>query len=177
MKHLKTFEKSVSEYKNPESIFMKAIEDNDIKKVVEFLKSNIIDINKDIIYNRGHNNPLWTAINLGRIEIVKELIKYGADVNFKPYSACPLILLAAYNIPLHRKVLKADEMPGSEAMLILKELIKAGADWCIENEHGDTFFDCLDNNSKKEIIKEFPEKYERYEKEMTFRRDIKKYNL
>jgi len=172
MKHLKTFEKSVSEYKNPEPIFIKAIEDNNIKKVVEFLKSNIIDINKDIRrYYGGHNNPLWTAVDLGRTEIVKELIKYGADVNLKSETACPIILLAAYNIPT------ADETPRADAMLILKELIKAGADWCIENEHGDTFFDCLDNNNKKEIIKEFPEKYERYEKEITFRRDIKKYNL
>jgi len=51
-------------YKNPEAIFMKAIDSNNINKIEEFLKNNIItNLNKEFLkFNMDEDPPLWYAI-------------------------------------------------------------------------------------------------------------------
>lgn len=151
-------------YKNPEAIFMKAIDSNNINKIEEFLKNNIItNLNKGFrTYNIVESPPLWQAIDKNNYEIVKILLKYGADVNFKYEYRIDMVLLASYRVG-----------QSSESMKILKELLKHGANWHVKNEYGQNFLDYLPDDKKLEIIKEFPEEYDKYLIEL----DTKNYNL
>jgi ankyrin repeat protein len=142
---------------------MKAIDSNNINKIEELLKNNIItNLNKNFRTYIVEDPPLWYAIEKNNYEIVKILLKYGADVNFKYEYRIDMVLLASYRVG-----------QSSESMKILKELLKHGANWHVKNEYGQNFLDYLPDDKKLEIIKEFPEEYDKYLIEL----DTKNYNL
>ena len=112
--------------------FIDIVRANDIYEVEKCLKSGDNNIDKTeycLFYKMSDGNyglftPLKAAVRRNNLEMVKLLIKYGADLDIKCDDETALMLAAYWN--------------NTE---IIKELIKSGADLMIENEFHEIFSD------------------------------------
>ena len=115
---------------------------DDLEGILKVLPLNVIKkcITKDNVnvYDfRSHNTSLLIASKAGNLELVKHVIKVGADVNYtNSYSNTALIFASKNNYTE-----------------IVKYLIQNGTDINHENFRGDTALMCAYNNENIEIIK------------------------
>ncbi|MDD5639354.1 MAG: ankyrin repeat domain-containing protein [Candidatus Pacebacteria bacterium] len=107
----------------PKNALIKASEQNDTNKVKELIKKGLKINEKD-----NQSSALMYAVDNSNIEIVKELINTGADVNIRGevnwncIGNCTSLMYASYNGKIQ----------------IVKELINAGADVNAKNESSET---------------------------------------
>ena len=90
--------------------FADAIHSNNLPKVREYIESGKVGANEDFSYGR---KPLHIAASSGKSEIIKYLVKNGADIN--------AIIPGNLSTPLHRAIKQGHE----DAALLLLDL---GAD-------------------------------------------------
>jgi len=103
------------------------------------------------------NSNLLIVTKLGFLSLVKELIEAGANIDFQDDDGETALMIASNFVHIE----------------IVRELIKAGADWNIKDNDNRDFLDHLLTVIKKQIIEEFPEKYQNY----LIKKDAEKYNL
>nr|WCB87142.1 CPPV331 ankyrin repeat protein [Cooks petrelpox virus] len=145
--------------------------------MIEFLLRNKVDPNKEMVlvdpmdYNR---TPLVVSASLGHTEIVKILLKYGADIDgrisvwftsalhaavqYNKYETARLLLENGANVniqdyelmtPMHTTLLYN---PFNEKMVRL--LLKYGADIRLKNNTGDSAMDIACKNYISDEIKD-----------------------
>jgi len=153
MKYLKNFEQNNQIDLNEELI--EACIDSDIENVVSAINKGA-DVN--YINDKGYTSLIYSINKDADINIVKILIEKGADVNFQDNTSqgwTPLLLAGFYS-----SIIELNEVVYYD---ILKLLIDSNANW---NDKGTTvnitFFDYLKPETKKKIIKDYPEKYKDY---------------
>ena len=129
-----------------------AINKNDVD-IVEYLLKKGANPNQPSIVNLY---PLFSAVDFENIKIVKLLIEYGANPNIRSFNLETPLLLSFKKSYIH----------------IIEYLLPI-TDWTIVNKKGYDIFDYMDDNYKKKIIKEYPEKYEKYLRE----KEMKKFNI
>lgn len=178
MKYLRKFETALLEIDDDSdvahlNIIKKSIDDGD-------------DVNMDVC---GSIAIIWAA-SRNYTEVVKMLIKAGADMNIKNKYNNSALIGSVFNDHFEStKVLinagadintqdGGDRTPLIYASLhnklnIVKLLIEAGSDWNIKDVSGENFLDCLNDWNRDDIIYFYPEKY----KEYLIKKDAKKYNL
>jgi ankyrin repeat protein len=162
MKYLKLFErkeKDALKDKLIDNIAFGNEEEFDILLYKRFFKNksfhNLQTIN---FVNDDNFTPLTYAVYHERIEILKKLIKFGANVNYPNSNGeTPLMVAATEN-----------------NLDMLRILTDNGADWNKRDISGNDFFDCLfDAEYEQILIEEYPKKYEDY----IIKKDARKYNL
>jgi hypothetical protein len=75
-----------------ENIFMKHVRANDIDSAKSMLEKGV---KPEFVV--GGMTPLWAATANGHVEMLKLLIKYGADVNAEKVKTWPPVAIAVYN--------------------------------------------------------------------------------
>ena len=90
--------------------FSSAIYDNNLQKVREYIESGKISVNENFPYGQ---KPLHKAAYSGKLEVIKYLVKNGADINAKT--------TGSLSTPLHRAIKRGHE----DAAILLLDL---GAD-------------------------------------------------
>lgn len=128
-------------------------------KMLQLLIEFGADVNLPITHD--HITPIYRAVMTDNIDIVKIIIKAGANVNIgcTDINHPPLILAFKRYINSVREEKNLD---------IVQELIKAGADWSLEdstnaNRNHNDFVYYIDYYKKSDyFIELYPEKYEEY---------------
>lgn len=164
MKYIKTFESGETRSRDN---LIDAIQFGNKKEFDKELKNFFIDDSTLTFYNINFKNddggwtPLTAAIYYNRKDMLKELLEFGADINYYDSAGQTPLMLAA-----------ARCSPGSLEMMSI--LIEYGADWNIVNKWSKTdFFDYTNEDVKKIIIEDYPEKYQEY----LMKKDSEKYNI
>jgi len=113
--------------------------------------------------------PIY-RVNLSQLIIY---IRLGVDVDTKSDVGDTPLLLASklYDEVLYDKNEFGVREPIS--FLIIKELIKSGANWHIKDTDGNNFLHYLNKNVVDKIKKELPDEYEKY----LLKSNTQKYNL
>lgn len=119
-------------------------------KIAFFLINNGADVN---LANYFGTTPLMNSTALGEINIVKKLIKCNATIDLQDKDGN-----TAFHVSL-------DSPRYGIHVDLINELIKAGADWFIENNKGETPYKLMKKNLsdyyiKNYIAKECPEQYD-----------------
>lgn len=130
-------------------------------------------------YKDELGEKLYSACFYGDWKQARELIKLGANPDCtSDFGISPLMQVSScpneQSIGVNPNTIKA--WKDRYSLDIIRKLIDAGADWCIESESGDTFMSMLEwrHREDAEIIKkEYPIKYDEYLMKM----QAKKYNL
>ena len=129
-----------------ENELLKVIRRGNNQKAIELL-TNSIDINAKLSSTK---TLLHIAVQENNIEIVKFLLKHGANPNAKDANG---------NTPLH-EVMSEFFLYEQSSKIIVKLLLEYGADINIKNKYGETLLDVVLIKSKKYyrlIIREFIE--------------------
>ena len=138
---------------SPLTLAIRLMDDSHIylwsSKIAIFLIDNGADVNLTV--NNGRS-PLMTATTFNETNIVKKLINKGAIIDAQDNEGNTALIIGL-NSPRY----------GIDANLII-ELIKAGADWFIQNKNGDYPYKLMKKNLgdyyiKNVIVKECPEEY------------------
>lgn len=108
--------------------FRESIYDLDMDIINYYIENTNINLN---IQNKYDYTVLMRASALGNIEIIKFLIRSGADVNFRNKNGFTALMTATE----HGKI------------DVVKLLIEAGADLNIKNNYGKTAFDIAKGNN------------------------------
>ena len=132
MKYLKTYEKTI-------------LSNSTMREY-----SNNIKLIKNIDINSTTYQGRTLLMNTYSLEITKYLINNGVDLDKKDDNGSTALIYHAY------QALNYDNLG------IVKELIKAGANWCVIDNDGDNFFDLLSRKMKMKIKKKFPKQYQKY---------------
>lgn len=161
MKHLKIFENLDKEIIQNKLIDIVTFEERSFHDYLykHFYKDDSFDNLYNINFiNDNSFTPLTCAIYYNREDMVKKLIKFGADVNYQnDQGETPLMVAAIEN-----------------NLDILKILTDSGADWNKKDSIGDDFFDYLyDQEFIDTLIEDYPEIYKDY----TIKKEAEKYNL
>jgi ankyrin repeat protein len=152
MKYIRTYEYSNEEDYNDK--FIEYIRFGNFYKAYDLLEKYPVDIEYE---SEDAWTPLRMAISKDRAEIVEKLIELGVDIERVDDEGCtPLMTAGAYN---HRDI------------IIL--LIEAGADWNAIDNRGYDSLDHMYDELKKEIIEDYPERYEEY----LFKKEAERFNL
>lgn len=149
--------KYIKQYEKLDNDFMQAAADGKTQKL-KYLIRNGEDINQK-------DGADWTALmyaaNNGYQHTLNILIKAGADLDYaEKGNNCTALIFASFNQNMYK-------------MNCVKLLIKAGANMNILNSANKDIFTYLTKVQRKEIIKEFPNEYEKY----LMTKDTEKYNL
>jgi ankyrin repeat protein len=111
------------------------------------------------LMSSGKIDAVLVAAMKERIQIVKLLIRKGANVNDQEYRGqTPLMGVANYAF---------------ENLKLLELLIDAGADWNIVDNDGYDFMYRLSTENYNNIVEKYPEKYKQY----LIKKEANKYNL
>jgi ankyrin repeat protein len=151
MKYIKTYE-------NVNDRFVDLIRMGSYYRVLDMIQNHDIDFN---YVEQGDGwTPLTAAIFHENENIVKLLIKNGADVNL-PYQntdekTTPLMLAGDINV-----------------YNIIAMLIEADADWNLKDIYGEDFLDHTYEDWVEIIKEDYPEKYEEY----LMKKQAEQYNL
>lgn len=130
---------------------------NSSSAVVKYILGNSdIDVNET-------DDKNWTALFYGawndNINIIKDLIKAGIDVNIKDENGFSALSIAAKFV--------------GEDLDIVEELIAAGADLSIMSDDKKDCFEVLPIKFQELITNKYPEQYKKY----LIKKDQGKYNL
>lgn len=150
MKYLKTYEQH-----NDSDRFLIAAAERNLDVAKELLNQGV-DVN---IQDRFGFSALIRASYDGYLNIVKELLKHpDIDVNIQTTDGDTALIWASANGYLE---------------IVIELLKKPNIDLNFKDPDGKDFFEYLKEDQKEEIIKEFPEQYQRY----LMNKKIDKYNL
>ena len=167
MKHIKTYE-SIQTQEDIDNQLAIAVHRDKIDSVKYAIKLGANPNKKD----STDTHLLFVAITNNNVEIVRELLKAGANADIKNYFGNTPLILVARDRFTRNKVRSGYDFDKYEEN-ILEELIMAGADWNLKNIDGEDFFDFLIDYFRQPLREKYPEKY----KEYIMKKDADKYNL
>lgn len=146
---------NVGKFYKPISI---AISTSDIMMLQLLIEAGA-DVNLPI--SQDNSTPLYKAVVSDNIDMIRILIKAGANVNI----GCTVINQPPLILAFNRYINSVREEKNLD---IVHELIKAGADWSLEdstnaNRNHNDFVYYIDYYKKSDyFIELYPEKYEEY---------------
>lgn len=143
-----------------------AANNNELDLVKKYISEEHANVNSQRTYGRGDDTALHAASHQGHVDVVKELIKAGSDVNLVgEYGNTALI--NTRSIEIVNELIKAGadinlQNYGNETALIravrlnnidiVNALLSKGADVLLKNEKGETALDIAKKNKNSNII-------------------------
>jgi ankyrin repeat protein len=185
VKYIKAFEQKTS------TELIESIINGDLNKVDDLIKSGSVDVNKQ---SSDDETALIVASYQNRLNIVKDLINAGADVNIKSnytgaWGGYTALMQASYHnfMNIVKELIDAgadvniknsdghtalyyamDQSYKGENYLLFKSLLNAGADYNLVD-----LFDFVSDVYREKLKIDFPEKYDEY----LMIKNAKKYNI
>jgi len=131
-----------------------SLEDEDKKRIDDYLVGGKRILTPEEVY-------FFKCIRERKNKEVKDLIASGININKQDGNGYTPLMVAA----------------DQGNLIIVIELIKAGADWSIESLYGRDFIDNLNYMHREMIMNRFPEQWKKRMDEKEFKNNVNKYNV